>query len=222
MMTSTSWLNNRVVILGALVALALVATIILLFMRGAVAQDEGWPPFTMIYEIDAAPVSVGNRIQRGREVHRLEYQSETRWTDTVLEAPAIETSVGTFSRVGSYQRLDGRELTEFDAMDSETRSSTIDEGVTFVAGPALVRRPIEPMIQAGLELRRVPSGAEVCFGQVCEENARGLSVTDGGQERVFVDDHRGIPLRIGDSFFVVREVRIEDTRREVQLPGEPE
>ncbi len=219
-MASNFRVSNRIVILGALVTLALVATITLLLMKGADAKDEDWPPLTMIYEIDAAPVSVGNEVQRGREVHRLEYQSQTQWTDTVIEAPDIETNVGTFSSVGSYQRLDGRDLTEFDAIDNQTRSSTIDEGVTFAAGPALVRTPIGPMMEAGLELKRAPSGSEVCFGQVCKENAGGLKATFRGQERVFVDDQRGIPLRIGDSFFVVRELRIEDTRREVQLPGE--
>ena len=63
-----------------------------------------------------------------REVRWLEYQSETQWKDIVIEAPTIETRVGQFNRVGSFQQLNGRTFTEFDALGGSSHETTVEEG----------------------------------------------------------------------------------------------
>ena len=62
-----------------------------------------WPQFTMVYETAGPAIAIGqNPAEVTREVRRLEYQSETQWKDIVIEAPTIETRVGQFNRVGSF------------------------------------------------------------------------------------------------------------------------
>ena len=53
----------------------------------------------------------------------------------------------------------------------------------------------------------------MCFNGDCEENAGGILYEGDRIELVLVDDSRGIPLRQGDGFFLVREVEIHDIRR---------
>ena len=78
---------------------------------------------------------------------------------------------------------------------------------------ALSPSPVHFLENAGFELTRVVTSAKVCFLEVCEENAEGLLFVDGSHERVLVDDSRRIPLKVGDSFFVVRELQINDEKR---------
>ena len=67
-----------------------------------------WSPFTMVYETDGITYSVGSSpAVTTTEVRRLEYQSRTQWTDTVVEAPTITTTVGSSSRVGASTRVNG-------------------------------------------------------------------------------------------------------------------
>ena len=60
---------------------------------------------------------------------------------------------------------------------------------------------------------RVETGILVCFSEECEVNAIGLlyRLEDGG-ERLFADDSRGFPLKMGDAF-EVKELRVDDERR---------
>ena len=176
-----------------------------------------WPAFSMVYETDGAVVSVGSDpAQTIREVHQLDYQSKTQWRDTVLEAaPSIQTSVGEFSRVGSYVHLDGDTYTEFNAMDGAESEKTIfeetiEKGTTRLAGPNMHPFPIE---ESGIETTATSTTARVCFQEKCTDNAQGLLYRKAsGSEKVFVDDARGIPLRV-DNKFIVREPKIDDERQ---------
>ena len=208
-------ITKRFSVLSFLVVLGLaVVTVLLVTKFFATAASPDWPPFVMIYQIEGGGVTVGTGpIQTGQEVHRLDYRSKTEWTDTVIEAPEIETSFGTFSTVGSYRHLDGRTLSEFDPLENSFLSRTIPEGVRMVPGAALIPRPIEVLKAAGAEYAQVVTSAKVCFRDVCKQNAGGLMYVDNGQERVFANDSRGIPLKVGDSFFTVLELRIEDEQR---------
>ena len=88
-----------------------------------------WPQFTMVYETAGPAIAIGqNPAEVTREVRRLEYQSETQWKDIVIEAPTIETRVGQFNRVGSFQQLNGRTFTEFDALGGSSHETTVEEG----------------------------------------------------------------------------------------------
>ena len=178
-------------------------------------EPEDWPPFTMVYELEQGQAAMaGDRRVESRQVRRFEYQSATDWVDTVIESVPIDTRVGTFSAVGSYRRLDGRKHTEFDAVTGSVSEEEIDEGVRFVQYPFLLPSQHLPLEEAlGLTPTRVETGILVCFRDRCQENAVGLLYQEEGQpDRVFADDSRGFPLRVGTQF-VVRELRVDDERR---------
>lgn len=62
-------------------------------------------------------------------------------------------------------------------------------------------------------MKSTTTNAKVCFLEDCTENAPGLLYRESnGTEFVFVEDARGIPLRVGDSF-IVKEIHIKDTRQ---------
>lgn len=94
-----------------------------------------WPAFTMTYETDGIVYSIGSsQAQTTREIRRLDYQSATEWTDIVIEAPTIPTSVASTSRVGSYMALSGNSLTESESA-GEKYSSTVEEDTTYKLAP---------------------------------------------------------------------------------------
>ena len=178
-------------------------------------EPKDWPPFTMVYELEQGQaVSVGNRQVDSRQVRRFEYRAATEWVDTVIESAPIETRVGTFNAVGSYRRLDGRKLTEFDAVTGSNSESEIEEDTVFLPNHVLLPSQHLTLEEAhGLTPTRVETGILVCFRQECEENAVGLLYRlEDGRERVFADDSRGFPLKMGGAF-VVKEMRVDDERR---------
>ncbi len=173
-----------------------------------------WPQFTMVYETDSAAIAIGqNPAEVTREVRRLEYQAETQWKDIVIEAPTIETRVGQFNRVGSFQQLNGRTFTEFDALGGSSHETTVEEGTRVTSG-FMLPFPIE---ESGVEFTPVTTNSRVCFRDQCTDNAEGrLCRKASGSEMVFVDDARGIPLRVGSpstgDAFIVKEIQIDDTK----------
>ena len=173
-----------------------------------------WPPFTMVYETDGIVYSIGSSPPvTTREVRRLEYQSRTQWTDTVVEAPTITHAVGSDSRVGSSARLNGDSYTEYNASGEMTYAETIGENTTKVVGTMPPPFPIE---DSRIETEPTVTSAKVCFNDECTENAAGLLYKQTKRsELVLVDDARGIPLRVNDDAFVVREIRIKDAKQQI-------
>ncbi len=105
------------------------------FELSGLLEQKDWPPFTMVYELEQGQaVSVGNRHVESRQVRLLEYRSATEWVETVLESADIETRVGTFNQAGSYRRLDGRKLVEYDAVTNSISEDEIDEGARHIPG----------------------------------------------------------------------------------------
>ena len=176
-----------------------------------------WPPFTMVYETDGVVYSIGSSPSvTTREVRRLEYQSRTQWTDTVIEAPTITTTVGSSSRVGAYTRVNGDSYTEYNSSGELTYAETVGENTTILTGSM---PPPFPMEESGVDTEPTVTSARVCFNDACTENAAGLLRRKAnGAEFVYVDDARGIPLRVNDAFvvaFVVKEVRIQDAKQRI-------
>ena len=202
-MTKVS-VRQRVLFLVTMVAAAATLTAFLVVTM-AQAEPQDWPAFTMTYETQGPAESV--------EVHRFEFQSKTEWVDTVTDAVPVETDYGVFTRQGSYQRLSGQQLTEFDAMDNSTEQDTISEGVRFVPNGILVPFQDRAIQEAtGRMPEQSTTTATVCFRDQCTQNAEGLVFILNGGEWVYADDSRGFPLRIGSSF-IVRELRIDDEKR---------
>ena len=205
--------------LAAMVIVAIIAVAVVLTVRSSVsaqAVNTDWPSLTMTYEVAGPPVLVGGEEQSGTEVHRLEYTSKDEWTDTIIEAPDIATTVGTFNSSGSFRSLNGGVITEYDAITGSTSTEETIEGSYHVAGPMFVRYSINVLKKKGYDFSQVPTDARVCFRSVCEDNATGVRIAHSGQERVFVNDVRGIPLEGGASFRV-REVRIDDGKQAVAM-----
>ena len=170
----------------------------------------------MVYETDGNSYAVGqNPAVVTRETHRLEFGSPSQWTDTVTASPDVQARVGMFNVTGSYKRLDGRTYTKYDALTDTTEEEEAEEG--RVVGPFMMPFPIK---ESGYTFTPTTTEATVCFMAECQENAEGLLyVKPSGTEFVFVNDARGIPLRIGDESngFVVHEIRINDPQQPVNL-----
>lgn len=178
-------------------------------------EQKDWPPFTMVYELeDGQAVMVGDRRVNSRQLRRFEYHSATDWVDTVLESADIETRVGTFNAAGSYRRLDGQRMIEYDSVTKSTREDAVDEGARHIARSFFLpyrNREFEEL--SGITPVKVKTSALVCFRDECEDNAAGLLyLRENGQENVFADDSRGFPLRIG-TMFVVKELRVDDEQK---------
>ena len=171
----------------------------------------------MVYEVDAAPVQVGEVQYTGRKEHQLDYRSKTAWTDTVTAASTIPTRVGDFSVLGSYKQLEGRNLVEYNAMDDSTYRDVIDADTMFIPRGALMPLSLAKLNEHGYTFTKIQTDATVCFDDQCEENAFGLATDIGKVRYIFVDDARGIPLKIGEDSFVVSEIRISDNRLAVNL-----
>ena len=201
----------------ALLIITLVAAFAITMAAQAETTDAPtiptWPPFTMEYETDGIVYSVGSSDSvTTREVRRLEYTSATQWTDTVIEAPTITTSVGSESRVGSTSQLNGSAYTEFNASGETTYTDTIGERTTLLAGS--LPQPF-PLVASGVATVAATTTAKVCFYEECMENAAGVLYRKAsGSEMVFVDDARGIPLRVNDGL-VVKEIRINDAKQPI-------
>lgn len=172
-----------------------------------------WPEFTMLYETDGGVNTPGLSPQvQTREIRRLDYQSATNWTDTVIEAPTITTSVGSHSRVGYTATLDGTSYIEADAAGRQLYTNTVDEDTTYLVG---TMPPPFPIVESGVTTTNATTTAKVCFQTDCTKNAEGIPYTKAnGSEFVFVDDARGIPLRVNDGF-IVKELTIQDTKQAI-------
>ena len=215
-----SAIPTQQVALASMVVVALVAVVVVFAVRSSVSAKSAntdWPSLTITYEIAGPPVLVSGKEQSGTEVRRMEYTSKNNWTDTIIEAPNIDTTVGTFNSAGSYRNFNNGVITEYDAITDSITTTNAIEGSSHVAGPAFVRYSINALKKKGVEFSRVSTDARVCFQSSCKDNASGVRMIHGGQEYIFVDDVRGIPLKFGSSGFRVREVRINDERQAVVL-----
>ena len=167
----------------------------------------------MVYETNGVVYSIGSSPSvTTREVRRLEYQSRTQRTDTVVDAPTITYTVGWSSRVGTSTRVNGDSYTEYKSSGELTYAETIGENEIRIAGSMMLPFPIE---DPRSETEPTVTSAKVCFNDECTENAAGLLHRKAnGTEVVYVDDARGIPLRVNDVFFV-KEIHIKDAKQQI-------
>ena len=214
-MASSQTLRLGLVLLIAAVVAASVVVAMSVWADGPAGPViPTWPPFTMVYETNGIVYSIGSSPSvTTREVRRLEYQSRTQWTDTVIEAPTITSKVGSTSRVGYSTRVDGDSYTEYNASGEMTYAERLGENETMLAGSSLP--PPFPIEDSRFETEPTVTTAKVCFNDECTKEAAGLlHRRANGAEFVYVDDARGIPLRVGDAF-IVREIRIQDAKQQI-------
>ena len=213
--------------LVSVLALVVAGVTFAAFPRAEASSEEftfpTWPELTMTYESVGINIGIGdNPTVTTRETRQLHYVSATHWTQTVTEAPAFATKQGSQTRVGASQQLRGRTVTEGEPQKSGVLERTVNEGTLFLPQGMMYPYPIEA---SGIDVSLVDTTATVCFLDRCTENAQGLLYRgDNGSEVVFVNDARGIPLRIGHAanpnVLLVSEIRINDERQELSADEE--
>ena len=213
-------MTSNLVIRSSLLLLIAAAVVVSITVAVSVRAGEReyhtmptWPVFSMLYETpgftytrgEGEPVTI-------REVHRLDYVSDTQWTNTVVESPTITTAVGSHDRVGYYTQLSGTTYTEYDDAGETLHTETVEDDTTLIVGTMPAPFPI---VQSGVATTSTDTIAKVCFQGECTINADGVLYTmDNGSEFVFLDDARGIPLRVNESF-VVKEITIQDVKQPI-------
>jgi hypothetical protein len=175
------------------------------------------PSFTMSFTLaDGQAVTVGDVDVASQQTRRLDYTAPDRWVETVTASPDIVTSWGTFSDVGSYQRVDGNTYTSYDAVDGYLITETIESG-RRIPGSYTAPMPLHGINDSDSPIQsysRSATSARVCYNSSCTDNAQGILFTYSGIDYVYADDARGIPLKIGDSFQVT-EVTVHSAHQAI-------
>ena len=199
----------------ATLSVALGAAIIALGLAFASPTKPGLPdplpPMTLTYEVYGASVAVGTRsIPRFKETRRLEYRSQTDWTETIIESPALHLgSYGTGSYQGSYITLSGNAITEYDALTGSTDTRSVGAGIHLpfnALGYAYTPSGTAPVVgmDAGVG---VDIDARVSVSGTPMQNARGIKYTKGDREIVMYEgDGFVLPAKAGT--FTLKSVDI--------------
>lgn len=202
---------------GMLFVIALAAATLSVFFTMRLTAEASaesvvpdWPQFEMTWIAPGGAAQVGERsIAPTNEVHKLEYRSENSWTDTIVEAETFSTAWGEFSIVGSWRRVEGDTVTQYDSISGQTTVSKMPaEADVAVAHFALARVSDEVFADARRQfpVSKVDVGINWCRGENCSSVVRGKQMTIDGVEMVFTDDDLGIPLKWGD--FEVTSLRV--------------
>ena len=210
--------TRKTVLLLVIAALAALA-VVLLYQSLSQAQENPihiMPAMSLTYKTDGPAISVGGESISFKEVRRLDYTSRTMWTDTVVQAPTINLGrYGAGSTVGSYQSLDGKTITRYDALTGERETYTHD-GDIYLPGPAFSYATIPPAtMDAALEYTKstVTSSTKVCKDEdTCQANVSGTRYRDasGFDLTMYKTDTWFIPLELGSLYEAIEiEVRTE-------------
>ena len=203
---------------GMVSVIILAAAVGAFLLTSAGPQDEqaAWPALTMTYDEHGQFALIGdNPPETMTLTYRLTYTSADTWIEEVIAAPDVVTSVGTFSDVGSYRKIEDGQYTDFDSTSGDTTTYALEEDVTRVPRGRLY--PVSLTIlqdRVDASPAKVPTTTRVCFDDDCESAAEGWRfVDDRGREVVYADDARGIPLKLGD--FVISEVLVSGSKEPV-------
>jgi hypothetical protein len=124
---------------------------------------------------------------------------------------------GVFSPVGSSRKLENDQYTTYDALTDSTAVEETERDPLMVPRQWLFANPIEGQEDfPGHELTPVTTGTRVCFENVCTDNAPGWEFRYKDTVVVYADDARGIPVKVGNNFFEVTEVRVQGARNSVR------
>ena len=200
-----------VVVIGVLIA---ALALVLANREGGEASPGELPSMTLVYEVYGPEVSVGgDRVAPSyKEVRRLEYRSKTDWIETVIESPSINLGrYGSGSNVGSYRKLDGAVITEYDPLDGSTRESAVADDAIFAPNSAFAFAYMSTSPLGDIPGVAVTTDARVCFNDHCEGNADGIKYSAYGITLVVLEgdnwtlvvlegDNWIIPVEFGDGF----------------------
>ncbi|MDE2688766.1 MAG: hypothetical protein OXI16_14905 [Chloroflexota bacterium] len=204
--------KGPLLILGLVVLISVVGAGVLFLSIGTASKAETTylPTMTMVYEIDG---QVHNGVVI-KETHRLEYNSASDWTDTVIASDPIESlALGTITATGSYTRRDGNQFKTYDSVTDDSSVVRITDSIVIpnqFLGPLLIfaegadLNADPPITSTGKTLSEVNTTARVCYLSECESNVSALEFDRGyGNQWTVLNDARwGIPLKVGDTFIV--------------------
>ena len=177
------------------------AGVAFLLADGARAEPKDWPALTMTYDLTTSVNGVDVR-----QTRELVYTSRDAWVETVISADSYTISQGTFSDVGSYQKVGAGQYNYYDATTGDTRTEAIAAGSVHIPRGGLLPMPLEDIeAHTGKQLTSTTTATRVCFDDDCIDAAAGWEWAEASI--VFAADARGIPVKIGD--FVVTEVRVQ-------------
>ena len=189
-----------VVVIGILIA---AFALVLANQEDGEASPGELPRMTLVYDVYGPEVSVGGKgVSSYKEVRRLEFRSKTDWTETVIESPSINLGrYGSGSNVGSYRRLDGAIITEYDSLDGSIRESAVADDAIFVPNSAFTVAYMSTKPLGDIPGVVVTTDARVCFNDDCQGNADGIKYSANGITLVVLEgDNWIIPIELGDGF----------------------
>ncbi len=210
--------TRKSIAVASVLALGVVMTVLALAFTNRTGPNlpDPIPPMTLTYEVYGPGVSVGDRTSTPyKELVRLEYRSQTDWTETIIESPTLDLGrYGEGTSKGSWRQLKGNVYTEYDAMDGGTYTSSEGGGVLLphsVFGYAYTPIGYSPIAGADAGVT-VTTEARVCWNGGCVDNAAGVSYTKGDRELVMLEgDGWVLPIRDGDHF-VLKSAEIQADR----------
>ncbi len=209
--------HKRIAVASVAVVMGAVVTAFALAFTGNTGPNlpEPYPPMTLTYEVYGASVSVGDQsIPSYKETRRLEYRSQTDWTETIIESPTLDLGrYGEGSDTGSYQTLKGNVLTEYDAMTGSTDSSTVGQGVLLPQGVfSYAYGPATHPYGSGIAGVAATTEARICFNGNCTDNTGGTRYTKGARDIVLLEGVGfTLPLKSGDHF-ILKSAEIQADR----------
>ena len=203
------------IFVASVLALGALVTVAALAFTGDTGPNlpEPLPPMTLTYEVNGPGVSVGDRVIADyKETRRLEYRSQTEWTETVIESPQLDLGrYGTGTNEGSYQKLNGSVLTEYDAMIGTTDTSSVGAGV-FLPLDALgyAYTPVgSSPLKDTVTTEAVTMDVRVCAANgVCADNVPGTKYTAGSGRELVVYEGADFVLPVRSGHFVLKSVLI--------------
>ena len=205
--------TRKSIAVASVLALGVVMTVLALAFTNRTGPNlpEPLPPMTLTYEVYGPSVGVGSRsIPAFKETRRLDYRSQTDWTETIITSPTLDLGTyGTGTYQGSYTTLNGNTITEYDALTDTTDTRSVGAGIHLpfdALGHAYTPAGTAPIVgmdagvSVALDARVSVSGAPI-------QNARGVKYTKGDREIVMIEGN-GFVLPVKTGTFVLKSADI--------------
>ena len=124
--------NTRLIY--GLVPIVIVASAALALLQSSdqtKVQPTDWPAMTTTYDLHGQFFIIGdNPPATQTQTRRSTHTTKDSWIEVIIAAPDMVTRVGTFSDVGSYQKIENGQYITYDAVTGSTETETINERVT--------------------------------------------------------------------------------------------
>ena len=202
----------------AVIAVAAFAILELGFQTEGDGQPDAWPSLIMTYDETESHIIGDNTPVATTKTYRFTFTSNDSWIEEVIAAPSVQTSAGTFSDVGSYQKVENGQHITYDATSGSTRTTALEEGTIQIPRSRLHQVSLDSLKEhVDSSPTKVATISRVCFNEDCADSAQGWRFMDGSVESIYADDARGMPLKLGD--FVITDLQVQSAKQPVEDIG---